>query len=157
LPKGLLHSFSPLLLTTQYFHSTDEDLTLAGVQEMYSKSSLLVARDGGIRPPPEVLASWPAPNWINPEERGWEAPIVLLIVLAITFLVYTARIWARLAVAKSMGLDDVLMSLAMLFVFGLTISVVLGMSKSSEQSFGSSLNIYSYSGLRLPMARLGSD
>jgi hypothetical protein len=102
------------------------------MQEMYSKTSLLVTRDGGIHPPPEVLASWPAPNWINPEERGWEAPIILLIVLAITFLVYTARIWARLAVAKSMGLDDVLMSLAMLFVFGLTISVVLGKWKSKR-------------------------
>ncbi|KAH3994720.1 hypothetical protein HBH70_115880 [Parastagonospora nodorum] len=92
---------------------------------MYSRSHALVARDGGLHPSAEVLLSWPAPNHTNPEERGWEAPIVLIIALAITFLVFAARIWARLAVAKSMGLDDVLMSLAMIFVTGLSISTIL--------------------------------
>lgn len=100
--------------------------------DMYSKSHALVARDGGLHPPAEVLLSWPAPNHTNPEERGWEAPIVLIIVLAITFLVFAARIWARLAVAKSMGLDDVLMSLAMIFVTGLSISTILGTSSATS-------------------------
>jgi hypothetical protein len=95
---------------------------------LLSKANNLFARDGGVHPPPEVMLAWPKPNYINPEERGWEGPIVLLIALGITFLIYVARIWARLAVAKSAGLDDLLMSIAMLPVLGLTISAVLGMS-----------------------------
>lgn len=86
----------------------------------------LYARDGGLHPPPEVLLSWPKPDYINPEDRGWSSSIVLLIFLGITFLVYVARMWARLGLGKNAGLDDILMSVAMLPLFGLTISVVLG-------------------------------
>jgi hypothetical protein len=100
---------------------------MADVLDTYSKASVLYPRDGGIHPPASVLLGWPNANFTNPETRGWGSSIILLIVLGITFLVYVARIWARLAVAKSLGLDDILMTIAMLFVFGLTISAVLGM------------------------------
>lgn len=72
---------------------------------LVSHVTSLVARDGGLHPPAEVVASWPKPNHINPEERGWEAPIALMVVLGITFLVYILRIWARLVISKSAGLD----------------------------------------------------
>lgn len=100
---------------------------MADALDTYSKASVLFARDGGIHPPVSVLLGWPNANYIDPETRGWGAPIILFVGLGITFLVYSARIWARLAVAKNLGLDDVLMSIAMLFIFGLTISAVLGM------------------------------
>jgi hypothetical protein len=109
-----------------------EQFAMADVLDIYSKASVLYPRDGGIHPPASVLLDWPNANFIDPETRGWGAPIALLIVVGITFLVYVARIWARLAVAKSLGLDDVLMSIAMVFVFGLTISAVLGMSCTSS-------------------------
>ncbi|KAI4643672.1 hypothetical protein J4E93_006684 [Alternaria ventricosa] len=86
----------------------------------------LVARAGGLHPPPEVLLSWPRPNYVDPEERGWGPPILLMVVLGITFLVYCARMWARLVISKNFGLDDILVSMAMLPLFGLTISSVLG-------------------------------
>ncbi|KAI4681155.1 uncharacterized protein J4E88_005662 [Alternaria novae-zelandiae] len=86
----------------------------------------LVARAGGLHPPPEVLLSWPKPNYVDPEERGWGPPILLMVVLGITFLVYCARMWARLVISKNFGLDDILVSMAMLPLFGLTISSVLG-------------------------------
>ncbi|KAF1844244.1 uncharacterized protein K460DRAFT_317563 [Cucurbitaria berberidis CBS 394.84] len=98
---------------------------MADLNGLHSHASVLFTRDGGLHPPPEVLKSWPNPNHINPEERGWAAPIVLLVVLGITFLVYMARIWARLVVAKNAGLDDLLISIAMLPLLGLAISVVL--------------------------------
>ncbi|KAH7066807.1 hypothetical protein BKA63DRAFT_425286 [Paraphoma chrysanthemicola] len=85
----------------------------------------LFARDGGLHPPSEVLKSWPRPNHVDPEERGWEAPIALIIVLAITFIVYTLRMWARLTVAKNSGVDDLLMTFAMFPLIGLTVSAVL--------------------------------
>jgi hypothetical protein len=96
---------------------------------LFTKSNTLVARGGGVHPPPEVLLSWPNPNYVNPEERGWEAPIVMIVMLAITTIIYIARIWARFKVAKNLGLDDILMSIAMLPVFGLTISAILGKSR----------------------------
>jgi hypothetical protein len=122
---------------------------------LLSNANVLFPRAGGVRPPPEVLLSWPRPNYINPEERGWEAPIILMIVLGITFLIFVARMWARLVISKSAGLDDVLVGLAMLPVLGLTISAVLGMSNTTL--IASLLTLHSYKSLRLPMACLGPD
>lgn len=98
------------------------------VNSLFTRHDGLFARDGGLHPPSEVLLSWPRPNFVDPEDRGWSSSIVLLIFLGITFLVYVARMWARLGLGKNAGLDDTLMSVAMLPLFGLTISVVLGES-----------------------------
>ena len=51
---------------------------------------------------------------------------MLLVFIGITFLVYIARMWARVGVGKNHGLDDTIMSIAMIPLFGLTISAVLG-------------------------------
>jgi hypothetical protein len=91
----------------------------------------IFARDGGLHPPSEVIMKWPKPNRVDPEERGWEAPIALIVILVITFVVYALRMWARLVVARNAGVDDLLMSLAMIPLIGLTISVVLGGYSSS--------------------------
>jgi hypothetical protein len=89
-------------------------------------TSRLVARNGGLNPPPEVILNWPKANRVDPEEKGWAAHIILLILMGITFLIYIARMWARLVLSKNAGLDDILISLAMLPLLGLTISNVLG-------------------------------
>jgi len=99
---------------------------MADATLLLSGADTLLARDGGLHPPPEVLLSWPNPNYVDPQERGWEAPVILAIVLGITFLVYTARMWARLVISKNAGMDDLLMSVAMIPLFGLTISAILG-------------------------------
>jgi hypothetical protein len=101
---------------------------MADTAGLFARAEALVRRDGGVHPPPEVLLSWPVPNYVNPEDRGWNSSIILMIVLGITFIIYTGRMWARLVVAKNAGLDDILMSVAMLPTFGLTISAILGMS-----------------------------
>ncbi|KAF2741723.1 hypothetical protein M011DRAFT_318559 [Sporormia fimetaria CBS 119925] len=93
----------------------------------------LVARAGGLHPPPSVVLSWPRPNHVNPETRGSAAPYTLIILLVLTLIVYTARMWARLVVAKNAGLDDALMSVAMILVVGSTIAVVLGISQYGFQ------------------------
>lgn len=109
------------------------NVTMSHLDELISNanhlftSSVLTARDGGLHPPTDVLLSWPKPNYINPEQRGWTSSIVLLVFLSITCMVFIARIWARLAVGKNSGIDDILMSLAMLPLIGLTVSAILGM------------------------------
>jgi hypothetical protein len=101
---------------------------MADAAGLFARAEALISRDGGVHPPPEVLLSWPVPNYVNPEDRGWESSIILMVVLGITSIIYIVRMWARLVVAKNAGLDDILMSIAMLPAFGLTISAVLGMS-----------------------------
>jgi len=128
---------------------------MADAADYFSESNTLVGRAGGLHPPPEVMMVWPTPNRIDPEERGWEAPISLVIVLGITFLVYAARMWARIVIAKNVGVDDLLMSIAMLPLFGLTIFVALG--KLTIYVVEPLLSIKSDQGVRVPMTRLGSD
>jgi hypothetical protein len=41
-------------------------------------------------------------------------------------MVFVMRIWARLVVGRNFGLDDVLMSLAMIPLIGLTVAAYLG-------------------------------
>jgi hypothetical protein len=94
----------------------------------------LLPRDGGLHPPPEVLLSWPTPNTVNPDNRGWGGSIVIIVVLAITTIVYVARIWARLAIGKNFGLDDTLITIAMLPLFGLIVSSVLGRNDAALKS-----------------------
>ena len=106
---------------------------MSHIDALIPRVDRLLPRDGGLHPPPEVLLSWPKPNHINPEDRGWSSSIVLLVFLGITFLVYTARMWARLGLGKNAGLDDTLMTIAILPLFGLTISAILGMLVASSR------------------------
>jgi hypothetical protein len=89
---------------------------------------ILLARAGGIHVPPEVIAGWPSPNHVNPVERGWGAPIALSILLILTILVYVARMWARLTMTKNAGVDDILISIAMIPLIGLSIATIIGTS-----------------------------
>jgi phosphate/sulfate permease len=104
---------------------------MADAAGLFARGQALYRRGGGVNVPPGVLLSWPTPNTVNPEERGWESSIILMVAMGVTFLVFIGRMWARLVVAKNAGLDDILMSVAMLPVFGLTISAILGESKIS--------------------------
>lgn len=116
----------------------------------------LFARAGGLYPPPSVISAWPRPNHVNPETRGWGVPIMLTAFLMITFIVYSARMWARLMVAKNAGLDDLLISIAMIFVVGSTVAVILGKCASLRiRDSDSDLHRHSY--IWLSMACLGSD
>ncbi|KAF2466473.1 uncharacterized protein BDR25DRAFT_269074, partial [Lindgomyces ingoldianus] len=101
---------------------------MADVNGILSQADVLFPRAGGLFPPSSVINKWPAPNYINPETRDWTGSIMLIVVLAITCAVYLARIWARMNVAKNPGLDDLLMSIAMIPLIGLTVAVILGNS-----------------------------
>ena len=128
---------------------------MSHLEELMPHVDRLFARDGGLHPPSEVLRSWPKPNYVDPEDRGWSSSIVLLVFLGITFLVYTARIWARLGLAKNAGLDDLLMSIAIIPLFGLTISAILGESIAPYRVH--SQRSTSHENIWFPMGRMLSD
>ncbi|KAF2642029.1 hypothetical protein P280DRAFT_290946 [Massarina eburnea CBS 473.64] len=87
----------------------------------------LIPRGGGVYPPPEVISSWPQPNYVDPETHDWAGTIVSIVFLCIAVAVFTARMWSRLGIAKNAGLDDLLITIAMLPLIGTTLATVLGM------------------------------
>ena len=59
-----------------------------------------------ILPPLEVIASWPLPNYDDPITRG-PAPIIFNLVLFPLVCFFIAlRMYTRLCISKSFGLDD---------------------------------------------------
>jgi hypothetical protein len=56
---------------------------------------------------PEVMATWPAPNYDNPNERTW-LPVFTLIWFAAASIMVAMRFWLRIrGHAGKLGLDDV--------------------------------------------------
>ncbi|KAL2193963.1 hypothetical protein P885DRAFT_71762 [Corynascus similis CBS 632.67] len=76
-------------------------------------------------PPPEIVASWPPPNYINPVSRGPTLLIVEFITLSIALLCLGMRMYVRLHIMRKSGWDDWLMVGSAVFGTGVTTCVVL--------------------------------
>ncbi|KAI4708374.1 hypothetical protein J4E89_006998 [Alternaria sp. Ai002NY15] len=76
-------------------------------------------------PPPEVLATWPKPNYVDPVTRGSGLMIVELTLLPIAMIVVFLRLWVRIAWLKKSWYDDYLMIVAMVFSIGTTVIVIM--------------------------------
>ncbi len=61
------------------------------------------------RPPPEVLASWPKPNYIDPETRGPALIIVVVLALSISVICLGLRLYVRARIQRNIHWDDWLM------------------------------------------------
>jgi hypothetical protein len=68
-------------------------------------------------PPPSVIASWPPPNYIDPETRGPSLLIVNSVFLALSLAALAGRLWARLVILRAPGLDDILITVAIVSFF----------------------------------------
>jgi hypothetical protein len=68
-------------------------------------------------PPPAVIASWPPPNYIDPETRGPSLLIVNSVFLALSLAALAGRLWARLVILRAPGLDDLLITVAIVNFF----------------------------------------
>lgn len=64
-------------------------------------------------PPPDVLATWPTPNYVDPHTRGNGALIVNVVCLSFAFVVTLLRLYTRLKITYSPGLDDILIVIAL--------------------------------------------
>jgi len=66
-----------------------------------------------IKPVPlDVISSWPVPNYVDPERRGPALVIINSILLPVSLAVVGLRLYTRLRIAHSAGLDDVFIALA---------------------------------------------
>lgn len=98
---------------------------MADVAELRRHANVF-RRGGGLTPPSDVVLSWPAPNYVNPDTHGDAGPILVIIFLALSIITYLARMWARVALSKNAGLDDWIMTAAMVPLIGAAIAVILG-------------------------------
>ncbi|ELR02965.1 hypothetical protein VC83_00232 [Pseudogymnoascus destructans] len=80
-------------------------------------------------PPPEVTATWPEPNYVDPVRRGNESIITQAVLVALVTLFVSIRLYARLAITKAgVGLDDVLIVISAIVGLGLTVGVILAIN-----------------------------
>lgn len=63
----------------------------------------------GIRTSPEVMLSWPKPNYIDPETRPKTIFLLAYILGPITIGMLLARLWVRIFHQRSPGWDDWMM------------------------------------------------
>jgi hypothetical protein len=60
-------------------------------------------------PPPEVVATWPPPNYTHPETQGPGLIIVELILMTIAWIFVGLRLYVRVGLMRKMDADDWLM------------------------------------------------
>ena len=57
-------------------------------------------------PPPEVVATWPRPNYINPETRGPDLIVAGLITLSVALICLALRLYVRVRIMRKTEMDD---------------------------------------------------
>lgn len=71
-----------------------------------------------VRPIPlSVILSWPKPNYIDPIRRGPALVIVNSLLLPLAMIVVGLRLYTRLVICHSAGLDDLFIALAVVRSF----------------------------------------
>jgi hypothetical protein len=70
-----------------------------------------------IRPIPlDVILSWPKPNYVDPIRRGPALVIVNSLLLPVALVVVGLRLYTRLKICRSAGLDDLFIALAVVWI-----------------------------------------
>ena len=57
---------------------------------------------------PGVFAEWPTPNYLDPVKHGPALTVVNVLFFVLMTVVLTLRLYSKVIVKKSFGLDDVL-------------------------------------------------
>ncbi|ETN45618.1 uncharacterized protein HMPREF1541_09450 [Cyphellophora europaea CBS 101466] len=79
-----------------------------------------------LRPPPEVVASWPKPNFVNSETHGPGLMVVASMLPSIAVGVVATRLYARIYITRAFGIDDVLIVAGLVFGIALSCLVMVG-------------------------------
>lgn len=66
-----------------------------------------------------MMATWPTPNYVDPPTRGGGVLIVNLICISLAFLVVSLRLYTRLRITCSAGVDDILITMGLVFAIGM--------------------------------------
>lgn len=88
-------------------------------------------------PPLAVMAQWPAPNYIDPPTRGHGALIVNVVCISLAFVVVMLRLYTRLRITYSTGVDDLLIVIGLAFAIGMVVVTSL-----ATENFGWNRHIW---------------
>lgn len=72
-------------------------------------------------PPLAIMASWPKPNYVDPTTRGHGVLIVNIVCISLAFLVVILRLYTRLRITYSAGIDDALILIGLAFSIAMII------------------------------------
>ncbi|KAE8354306.1 hypothetical protein BDV28DRAFT_87856 [Aspergillus coremiiformis] len=75
--------------------------------------------------PASVVATWPAPNFVDPPTRGNSVLIVTIVFATLAFLVTCLRLYTRFKITCSPGIDDLLIVVALAFTIAMCIILCL--------------------------------
>ncbi|KAF7719585.1 Uncharacterized protein PECH_005492 [Penicillium ucsense] len=70
-------------------------------------------------PPPEIMAAWPTPNYIDPVTRGHGVLYVNIVFTSLALLVVALRLYTRLRITCSAGVDDILIVIGLGFAIAM--------------------------------------
>ncbi|KAL8779319.1 MAG: hypothetical protein Q9213_006999 [Squamulea squamosa] len=74
-----------------------------------------------MHPNKEIVATWPKPNYVNPETRGPALTVVNIVFIILVFLFVGLRYYTRIRITKSFGLDDWVIGASLVPTFALTV------------------------------------
>lgn len=63
--------------------------------------------------PPEVVKSWPEPNYDNPETRGPGLIILVTLFFLVAAFIVPVRCYTRWYITNSFGADDIFIMVSM--------------------------------------------
>ncbi|KAJ5262970.1 hypothetical protein N7524_008275 [Penicillium chrysogenum] len=72
-------------------------------------------------PPAAIVNSWPTPNYIDPPTRGHGVLIVNIVCFSLALIVVSLRLYTRLRVTCSAGIDDVLIVIGLIFAIAMAV------------------------------------
>ncbi|KAI0115758.1 hypothetical protein GGR51DRAFT_361794 [Nemania sp. FL0031] len=76
-------------------------------------------------PPIEVVASWPKPNYLDPESRSTTGQIIGSILLVLVTIILAIRLYSRKRLTNGFGLDDTFICLAYVPAAAFTITGII--------------------------------
>ncbi|KAL4966792.1 uncharacterized protein BDV14DRAFT_34997 [Aspergillus stella-maris] len=80
-------------------------------------------------PPFEVLAQWPTPNYHDPPTRGNAVLIASIVFLIFSTTITVLRIYTRLRITCTAGLDDILIVLSLGFTIAMAVILCIATEK----------------------------
>ncbi|EXJ63216.1 hypothetical protein A1O7_03663 [Cladophialophora yegresii CBS 114405] len=79
-----------------------------------------------LHPPPSVVASWPEPDYVDPQTRGPGLVQACIIFSGLGIIIVSARIYSRLVITRAPGWDDLLVVVGLGFSVAMSVMVVVG-------------------------------
>ncbi|KAK8855978.1 integral membrane protein [Apiospora arundinis] len=88
-------------------------------------------------PPPEVIASWPKPDYEHPRAQGPAGEIAVYALTGVVTVMLAIRMYTRIHITRGFGMDDAFIVTAYIFATGFT-----GISILASRTVGWGVHIY---------------